>query len=154
MGAQPNSAIFGQPIAGFWRFAPWLSRAALAPPVIVLAAITWRFFTNPAQAIAGTTLHTPEGFTNVRVVGALTLTLLIMLITFLLATQRLWLGHLEAMALMGLVLATRIFGFLHDGTTLAMGHQKRIAVGEIVFFTLNVGGLVLDRVRVRHAGRS
>ncbi len=152
MAAQTSSAILRQPIAGFWRFAPWLSRVALVPPTIVLAAITRRFFTDPAQAITGTTLHTPEAFTDVRVVGALTLTLFIMLITFLLATKRLWLGHVEAIALMGLALATRIFGFLHDGTTLAMGNQRRITIGEIVFLTLNVGALVLDRLRAKQAG--
>jgi len=152
MGVQTSSEILPQPIAGFWRFVPWLSRIALVPPAIVLAAITQRFFNNPAQAITGTTLHTPEAFTDVRVVGALTMTLFVMLITFLFAAKRLWLGHVEAIALMGLALATRIFGFLHDGTTLAMGNQRRITLGEIVFLTLNVLALVLDRLRARHDG--
>lgn len=152
MATQTSLASIQQPLTGLWRLAPWLSRLALVPPAVVLAAITLRFLRNPAGAIAGTTLHTPEAFTDVRVVGALTLTLFVLLITFLFATERIWLGHLEAIALMGLALATRTFGFLHDGTTLAMGNQRRMTIGEIVFLTLNVGALVLDRLRARQVG--
>ena len=48
------------------------------------------------------------------------------------------------MALMGLVLAVRLFGFAHDGTTLAMGDQKVKFTGEIVFLTLNTLGFILQ----------
>lgn len=64
------------------------------------------------------------------------LTLLIPLITFLLSRERLWLGHLQLVVFMSTTLVTRIFGFLHDGTTLAVG-KRVITIVEIVFLILN-----------------
>jgi intracellular septation protein A len=114
------------------------------PPVIIFTAISLRYFTNPAHAIAGTTLNTPEAFTDTRVLGAFTLTVLIMLTTFLFSRDRLWLGHLQLAVFMAAALVTRIFGFLHDGTTLAMGNQRFITIVETVFLILNAAGLLLQ----------
>jgi hypothetical protein len=133
-----------QSAAGFWRLAPWLSRLVMLPPVFILSVITFRYFTNPAHAISGTTLHTPEAFTDTRVLGAWALTLLVMLVTFLLSRTRLWLGHLQLVAFMGITLVVRIFGFMHDGTTLAMGNQRVITIMEIVFLILNTVGLAVQ----------
>lgn len=127
-----------------WNLAPWLSRLVMFPPVIILTVISLRYFTNPAHATAGTMLSTPEAFTDTRVIGASTLTLLVMLVTFLLSERRLWLGHLQLVAFMALALMVRIFGFMHDGTTLAMGNQRVITFVEIVFLALNAVGLVLQ----------
>lgn len=129
---------------GFWRLAPWLSRLVMFPPVIIFTAISLRYFRNPASAIAGTTLSTPEAFTDTRVLGAWTLTLLIMLMTFLFSKDRLWLGHLQLAFFMAAVLVTRVFGFLHDGTTLAMGNQRFITIAEVILLTLNALGLLLQ----------
>jgi hypothetical protein len=133
-----------QSTAGFWRLARWLSRLVMLPPVFILSVITLRYFTNPAHAISGTTLNTPEAFTDTRVLGAWTLTLLVMLVTFLLSRTRLWLGHLQLVAFMGITLVVRIFGFMHDGTTLAMGNQRVITIMEIVFLILNAAGLAIQ----------
>lgn len=127
----------------FRRFAPWLSRLVMFPPIIIFTAISLRYFMNPARAIAGTTLSTPEAFTDTRVLGAWTLTLLIMLMTFL-SKERLWLGHLQLVFFMGATLMARIFGFLHDGTTLAMGNQRVITIVEFILLALNAVGLLLQ----------
>lgn len=37
----------------------------------------------------------------------------------------------------------RIFGFMHHGTTQAMGNQRPITIIEIVFLVLNALGLVV-----------
>lgn len=134
----------GQSAVGFWRLAPWLSRLVMLPPVLILSVITLRYLTNPAHATSGTTLNTPEAFTDTRVLGAWTLTLLVMLVTFLLSRTRLWLGHLQLVAFMGITLVVRIFGFTHDGTTLAMGNQRVITIMEIVFLILNTVGLAIQ----------
>ena len=131
-------------MTGFWRLAPWLSRLVMFPPVIVFTAISLRYFTNPEHAIAGTTLNTPEAFTDTRVLGAFTLTLLIMLVTFLSSKARLWLGHLQLAFFMAAALVTRVFGFMHDGTTLAMGNQRFITIVEAVLLILNAAGLLLQ----------
>lgn len=133
-------------IRGLHRFAPWLSRLVMFPPIIIFTAISLRYFTNPAHAIPGTTLNTPEAFTDTRVVGAWALTLLVMLLTFLFSRRRLWLGHLQLAFFMGATLVVRVFGFVHDGTTLAMGNQRVITIVEIVFFVLNLIGLGLQAI--------
>lgn len=133
---------------GFWRLAPWLSRFVMFPPVIIFTAISLRYFTNPANVVAGATLSTPEAFTDTRLLGAWTLTLLIMLITFLSSKDRLWLGHLQLVFFMGATLAARVFGFMHDGTTLSMGNQRVITTAETVLLTLNAAGLWLQ-IRAR-----
>ena len=130
---------------GFWRFVPWLSRLVMLPPVLIFTLISVRFLTNPGHATPGVTLNTPEAFTDTRVIGAWMVTLLIMLITFLLSEDRLWLGHLQLAFFMGATLVIRIFGFMNDGTTLAMGNQRAITIVEIVFLILNCAGLLLQR---------
>jgi hypothetical protein len=135
------------------RFLPWFSRMAMLPPGFVLTMITFRFFTDPAHATPGVTLRTPEAFTDTRVIGAWTLTFLAMLVTFLVSRSRLWLGHLQLACFLGLTLAARVFGFMTDGTTLAMGNQRFITIMEIVFLTLNAVGLALQmRQRKRPVG--
>lgn len=129
---------------GFWRQAPWLSRLVMFPPVIIFTAISLRYFTNPAHAVTGATLSTPEAFTDTRLLGAWTLTLLTMLITFLLSKDRLWLGHLQLVFFMGATLTARVFGFMHDGTTLAMGNQRFITIAESALLILNAAGLLLQ----------
>jgi hypothetical protein len=47
------------------------------PSVIIFTMISVRYFTNPARATSGTVLITPEAFTDTRVIGAWTLTLLV-----------------------------------------------------------------------------
>jgi hypothetical protein len=132
-----------QTASAFWNAAPWLSRLVMLPPMFVLVIITLRYLQHPAQAIPGTMLTTPEAFTDTRVVGAWILTTLLMLIIFLLSKSRLWLGHLQLVALMALVLAIRIFGFLNDGS-FHMGNQRRITIAEIVFLVLNSAGLAMQ----------
>jgi hypothetical protein len=135
-----------------WSLAPWLSRLVMFPPGLVFSLISIRFLTNPGQATPGVTLHTPEAFTDTRVLGAWMVTLLTMLIIFLLSEGRLWLGHLELAVFMGVTLAVRIFGFANDGTTLAMGNQRVITIVEIVFLVLNTLGLAVQTRPLKASG--
>jgi len=130
-------------------FAPWLSRLIMLPPVLVFTLISIRFFTNPGHATPGVTLNTPEAFTDTRVIGAWMVTLLSMLITFLFSEDRLWLGHLQLAIFMGVTLVVRIFGFMNDGTTLAMGNQRPITTVEIVFLGLNTLGFIAQTRSIR-----
>jgi len=125
-----------------WSLAPWLSRLIMFPPVLIFSSISIRFFTNPGHATPGVTLNTPEAFTDTRVIGAWMVTLLSMLITSLFSEHRLWLGHLQLAIFMGVTLVVRIFGFVNDGTTLAMGNQRPITIVEIVFLLLNTLGFI------------
>lgn len=130
-------------------FAPWLSWLVMLPPVLVFTLISIRFFTNPGHATPGVTLNTPEAFTDTRVIGAWMVTLLSMLITFLFSKDRLWLGHLQLAIFMGMTLVVRIFGFMNDGTTLAMGNQRPITIVEIVFLALNTLGFIAQTRSIR-----
>ena len=129
--------------------APWLSRLIMLPPVFVFTLISLRFFTNPAHATPGVILGTPEAFTDTRVIGAWMVTLLSMLLTFLFSDDRLWLGHLQLAIFMGVTLVVRIFGFIKDGTTLAMGNQGPITIVEIIFLLLNTLGFILQTRSIR-----
>jgi hypothetical protein len=80
------------------------------------------------------------------------MTLLALLVLFVSSQKRLWLGHLQLSLFMGLTLVVRIFGFAHDGTTLAMGNQRPITIAEIVFLTLNLLGLLLQNRVLRQTG--
>jgi hypothetical protein len=126
--------------------APWLSRMVMGPPVIIMTLIAFRCISDPIHALAatGVTLNTPEAMTDMRVVGGLALTIALVIATSIPSPRRLRSGHLTVIALMGLVLAVRLFGFAHDGTTLAMGDQKVKFTGEIVFLTLNTLGFMLQ----------
>jgi hypothetical protein len=135
-----------------WPFASWLSRLVMFPPVLVFALISVRFLTNPGHATPGVTLNTPEAVTDTRVIGAWMVTLLTMLITFLLSKDRLWLGHLQLAAFTGVTLIVRIFGFMNDGTTLAMGNQRAITIVEIVFLTLNTAGFLMQTRLIKQSG--
>jgi hypothetical protein len=146
MPIQTGSITDTQAKSVFQRVAPWLSRLVMSPPIIIFTVISLRYFTNPSRATSGTTLNTPEAFTDTRVIGAWTLTLLIMLITFLVSNRRLWLGHLQLAFFMAATLIVRIFGFVHDGTTLAMGNQRVITIVEIVFLILNSVGIVFQAI--------
>ena len=130
-------------------FAPWVSRLIMLPPVLVFTLISIRFLTNPGHATPGVKLNTPEAFTDTRVIGAWMVTLLSMLITFLFSEDRLWLGHLQLAIFMGVTLVVRIFGFMNDGTTLAMGNQMPITIVEIVFLVLNTLGFIAQTRSIR-----
>jgi hypothetical protein len=119
------------------------------PPVLVFSLIGVHFLAKPGHAIPGVTLHTPEAYTDTRVIGAWMLTLLTMLITFMVSEERLWLGHLQLATFMGVTLVVRIFGFMNDGTTLAMGNQRSITIAEIIFLLLNTLGFVVQTRRLK-----
>ena len=128
----------------FQAIAPWLSRIVMMPPVVILTLVSFRFLARTAVAVPGVTLNTPESFTDMRVPAAWLLTLLVFLLMFISNRRRLWVGHLQLCLFMALTLAVRIYGFVHDGTTLAMGNQLRITIAESVFLALNLAGLALQ----------
>jgi hypothetical protein len=144
--ATDTSSVQGTPgVRGnFQALAPWLSRLVMMPPVFIFTLISTRFLANPGHAVPGVTLATPESFTDMRVVAAWMLTFVVMLLLFLSDRKRLWLGHLQLSLILGLALGLRIFGFVHDGTALAMGNQRPIAIAESVLLVLNLAGLGLQ----------
>jgi hypothetical protein len=131
---------------GVGSLALWLSRIVLIPPTLIMILISIRFIGNPAHAVAsiGVTLSTPEAVTDMRAIGGLALTLAFVIGSSLVSARSLRIGHVTVIALMAFILALRLFGFAHDGTTIAMGDQKTKTVGEIVFLTLNVLGFALQ----------
>jgi len=139
-----NATSTLNPAHKFWSFAPWLSRFIMLPPILIFTLVGSRFLHSPGHAIPGVTLNTPQAFTDTRVIGAWFVTLVLMLITFLSSQDRLWLGHLYLVLFIGLTLAVRLFGFMNDGTTLAMGNEKMITIIETVFLMLNTLGLVVQ----------
>src|SRR5579859_3170644 len=106
--------------------APWLSRIVMIPPTLIMILIGFRYVGNPTQAASptGVTLSTPEALTDTRVAGALALTVAFAIATSVFSQRRLRMGHAMVIALMALILAVRMFGFVEDGTTFAMGDQK------------------------------
>jgi hypothetical protein len=131
---------------GIRGIVPWFSRIVMVPPTIIMVLIGFRYITNPLHAASrtGVSLATPEALTDTRVVGALALTLAFAIAISLGSLPRLRIGQLIVIALMGLILAVRFFGFSEDGTTLAMGDQRVKVIGETVFFLLNTAGLFLQ----------
>lgn len=151
MNSQTTYLPAASPIQKWLRtFAPWLSRFVMLPPVFIFSLISVRFLTNPGHAIPGVALNSPEALTDTRVIGAWMVTLVLLLIAFLISEKRLWLGHLQLALFMGITLVVRIFGFMNDGTTLAMGNQRTITIAETLFLVLNTLGLIAQaRLRNR-----
>lgn len=103
-----ESAVAGNRTkTGIRKVAPWFSRVVMLPPAFVFTVITLRYFRDPGHAIAGMSLRSPEAFTDTRVIGAWMLTLLVLLMTFFVSKQRLWLGNLQLAVFMGATLALR-----------------------------------------------
>ena len=134
-----------------WSVTEWMSRAFMVPPALILTLISFQFITNPMHAIAksGVMLSQPEAVTDTRVVGALSLALVILIITAIASRTRLRLGHLVVILTMGLALAVRLYGFSTDGTTISTGDQSVKTIGETVFLILNSVGLVVQTMRMK-----
>lgn len=128
------------------KWTPWISRLVLILPALLLIMISFRFILDPAHAIAATgiTFSTPEALTDTRVFGGITLTVVLILTSAIFSRRGLRMGHAAVIALMTLVLSVRLFGFMQDGTTLAMGTQKMKTTGEIIFLALNAVGFALQ----------
>lgn len=126
--------------------APWFSRIVMAPPILILTVIALRYIRNPIHASSptGVALATPEALTDTRVVGALALTVVFAIASSVVSFTTLRMGNATVVALMGLILVVRFFGFAQDGTTLAMGDQKVKVIGEFLFLALNAVGFALQ----------
>lgn len=134
-----------------WGLAPWFSRLVMAPAILIMVAISFRYIWDPAHAASptGVVLSTPEALTDTRVVGGFTLSLAVIVASAIFSQRRLRMGHAILIAVMGLVLAVRLYGFMEDGTTLAMGDQKVKTIGEIVFLVLNSIGFAIQTLRTK-----
>ena len=158
MTTQPQSRATSAPAIearGWRRFAPWISRILLIPPLLILIMISIRFFTDPAHATepSGVVLRTPEAITDTRVTAGIVLTVVFILLWTFVSRDRLRTGHGVVIALMATVLVVRFFGFAHDGTTLATGTQRVKTGGETIFLTLNsIGFLLQTRANRRKGG--
>jgi hypothetical protein len=133
---------------------PWLSRIVMIPPTLIMILIGAHYIGNPTHAASatGVTLSTPEALTDTREAGALALTVAFSIAMSVLSRRRLRMGHAIVIALMGFILAVRIFGFAADGTTLAMGDQRVKTIGEMVFLMLNTLGFVLQTRLLKQFG--
>ena len=123
----------------------------MVPPTLILSLITFRFITNPAHAIAksGVVLSQPEAVTDTRVIGAISLVLVILIISAIASKTRLRLGHLVVILTMGVALSVRLYGFATDGTTFSTGDQSVKTIGETVFLILNSVGLIVQTIRMK-----
>jgi len=130
-------------------FTTWMSRAFLMPPAAILALIGLRCITNPLHALAttGVTYSSPEPVTDTRVIGALALTLAVLVVSAVLSRTRLRQGHLIVVLVMALALTIRLTGFAIDGTSIGMGDQRAKTIGEALFLTLNSVGLAVQSRR-------
>jgi hypothetical protein len=130
------------------------SRIVTIPPTLIMILIGLRFIVHPNRGLAetGVTLSTPEAVTDMRVVGALALTIAFVLAQFLFSRGWSRAANVTVIALMASVLAVRMLGFSIDGTTLAMGTQKVKFTGEVVFLTLNSIALALQSFGSKHSG--
>lgn len=128
------------------------SRIVTIPPTLIMILIGLRFIVHPNRGLAetGVALSTPEAMTDMRVVGALALTIAFVLAQFHFSRSWSRAANMTVVALMGSVLAVRMFGFAIDGTTLAMGTQKVKFTGEVVFLTLNSIAFALQSFGSRH----
>ena len=136
-----------------WPFTAWMSRGVMTPPTLIFTFISLRFFTDPVHAIAakGVALTGPEAITDTRVVGAISLVLVVLMLSAIFSNTRLRLGHSIVVLTMGLALAVRFYGFATDGTTMSMGDQAQKTIGEIVFLILNTIGLIVQTMRLKPA---
>jgi hypothetical protein len=136
-----------------WPFTAWMSRAFMTPPTLIFTLISLRFITNPVHAIAakGVSLTEPEAVTDTRVIGAITLVLVVLMLSAIFSRTRLRLGHLIVVLTMGLALSVRFYGFMADGATMSMGDQAQKTIGEIVFLILNSIGLIVQTIRLSPA---
>jgi hypothetical protein len=127
-----------------------MSRLFMVPPTLILTLISLRFITNPAHAIAktGVVLSQPEAVTDTRVIGAISLTLVVLLISAIFSKTRLRLGHVVVVVTMGLALFVRLYGFATDGTTIGTSDQSVKTIGEAVFLVLNSVGLIVQTKRL------
>lgn len=134
-----------------WPFTVWMSRAFMGPPTLIFLLITFKFLKDPAHAIAakGVAFTEPEALTDARVVGAISLVLAILMLSAIFSKTRLRLGHFIVVLTMGLALTVRFYGFIHDGTTMAMGDQTTKTIGETVFLALNTIGLIVQTIRTK-----
>jgi NAD(P)-dependent dehydrogenase (short-subunit alcohol dehydrogenase family) len=120
-----NRSIAAKKSKGWWSFAPWVSRALLILPTLIMIMASTHYIRDPSHAASptGVTLSTPEALTDTRVVGGITLTIVLILASAIVSERRLRTGHAIVIALMALVLAVRMFGFAEDGTRLEMGNS-------------------------------
>jgi hypothetical protein len=146
-----NKLATGSSIELRWPFTVWMSRMFMVLPTLILTLISLRFITNPTHAIAekGVVLSEPEAITDTRVTGAISLTLVLVIMSAIFSKTRLRMGHLVVILTMGLALSVRLYGFATDGTTISMGDQSVKTIGEIVFFSLNLAGLIVQTKRLK-----
>lgn len=152
-GAHPVPAT-GEGPGGFWRVAPWLSRAALLPPTVIFAVIAARYLSNPvgAAATVGISLATPEAITVARVAfGALPLAFSLFLAASMLSPRRLLAGLALVTTLVALATLVRVFGISVEG---AAGDSVKLLRAEVVLLTLSVAGLAIEWRRGHRLGHA
>jgi len=112
---------------------------------MVMVRVGIRYIFDPVHAASssGVSLTSPEALTDTRVVGGLALTIVFVIASTIFSPHRIRWGHATVAVMMALILAVRLFGFAHDGTSFAMGDQKLKTIGEIVFLSLNLVFLVI-----------
>jgi hypothetical protein len=134
----------------FSRFAPWLTRLILLPPMLVFALIASRYIAHPVQTAAtvGISLDSALAVTITRLgFGAFPLGCSIFTLTCLISTRRLLTGLGFVATMIGIALAVRIFGILVDGTA---RESMRLVGAEIVLLTFTIIGVFIEFGRRRY----
>jgi hypothetical protein len=136
--------------AGFWRAAPWLSRAALLPPIVIFMAISARYLADPVatSAALGVSLATPQAVTTTRIgFGAFPLAFALFLAGSLFATRRLLAGVSLALIVASVATVIRAVGISIDGTA---AQSVRLLHAEVGLVAILLAGLAIELGRRRH----
>lgn len=131
------------------RFAPWLSRIALAAAGLVLTMIAGKYIVDPVGAAAAsqTSLGSPVAITNMRAsFGAFPLGCA--LIAFgSLASPRFRLSGLATVAtVIGSALAVRLGGIFVDGT---FAESRPVLAAESILFAFSLAAILGEVARKR-----
>ncbi len=135
----------------FARFAPWIARAMLIPPMLLFLQIGAKYVSMPEQIAARSemVLGSPAAVTDMRAFGAIFLALGIATLLSLLATRRLLSGLLLVAVVIGCATAARVLGIVVDGMAPESGFKL---VAELVLLALSLVGIAIEKRRRRGEG--
>ncbi len=140
-------------VTGFWRAAPWLSRAALVPVVVIFVAVSARYLSDPvgASAALGMSLTSPQAVTTARIgFGAFPLGFAFFLAACLFSTRRLLTGLMLALTVAVVATVVRALGISLDGTA---ADSVRLLHAELGLVAILLAGVAVEAGRRRRVGR-
>lgn len=149
IGAEAGS---GTPVANAPRRSGWFARLVLGLAALLFTLIAAKQIGDPvgASAANGIALGSPAAVTIARVTGAVFLGIAMVLAGAAVSERRLRGGLAVLATVAATVAAVRILGLVVDGPA---PFTVRVLVPELVLVGLSSAALVVERRRVRGAGR-